>query len=111
MSIQLMKRFKLLTLFVVLSLYANSQQNALIIESPEVHPDNKVTFRLLAPHAKEVKLSAQFQKGPVDMTMDERGVWSITVDPVKRDLPVQNSCNEIKCCTFCFHGFVFPCNL
>ena len=86
MSIQLMKRFKLLTLFVVLSLYANSQQNAPVVESPEVHPDNKVTFRFLAPQAKEVKLSAQFQKGPVDMTKDERGVWSITVEPVKPDI-------------------------
>ena len=86
MNIQLSKRFRLLTLFVVMALFANSQQNAPVFESPEVHPDNKVTFRFLAPHAKEVKLSGQFQKAPVDMTKDERGVWSVTVGPVKPDM-------------------------
>jgi len=86
MKIQLMRRFRLLTLFVVMSLIANSQQNAPVFESPEVHPDNKVTFRFLAPHAKEVKLSGQFQKVPVAMTKDERGVWSVTVGPVKPDM-------------------------
>ena len=71
---------------MLLSIFANSQQNAPVFESPEVHPDNKVTFRFLAPHAKEVRLSAQFQKAPVDMTKDERGVWSVTVGPVKPDM-------------------------
>ena len=31
--------------------------------SPQVNPDKTVTFRYLAPLAKEVKLSGQFQKG------------------------------------------------
>lgn len=55
-------------------------------ESPEVHADNKVTFRLHAPNAKDVKLSAQFQKGNVQMTKDESGVWSVTLGPVAPDM-------------------------
>ncbi len=54
--------------------------------SPEVHPDNSVTFRFYAPQANEVKLYAQFQKENALMTMDTKGVWSITVDPVKPDI-------------------------
>ncbi|HEX5170996.1 MAG TPA: alpha/beta hydrolase-fold protein [Cyclobacteriaceae bacterium] len=56
------------------------------IVSPQVNADKTVTFRYLAPLAKEVKLSAQFQKSPVDMTRDSIGVWSITIGPVKPDI-------------------------
>ena len=54
--------------------------------SPQVLPDKKVTFRYLAPLAKEVKLSAQFEKGPVPMVKDSIGIWSVTVGPVKPDI-------------------------
>ena len=57
-----------------------------VVVSPEVNADNKVTFRLLAPAAKEVKLNAQFEKTPVPMTKDGQGVWSVTVGPVKPDM-------------------------
>ncbi len=49
--------------------------------SPEVHPDRTVTFRLLAPNAKEVSVSGT---GPIKltpMTKDDKGVWSVTVGP------------------------------
>ncbi len=83
---QVLKPFALLSFVFALCLSANSQQNAPVVESPEVHADNKVTFRFLAPHATQVKLSGQFQKSPVDMAKDERGVWSVTVGPVKPDM-------------------------
>ena len=54
--------------------------------SPQVNPDKTVTFRYLAPLAKEVKLSGQFQKEPVLMTKETSGIWSITVGPVKPDI-------------------------
>jgi enterochelin esterase-like enzyme len=54
--------------------------------SPEVNPDQTVTFRYLAPSAKEVKLSAQFEKRPVAMTKNERGIWSVTVGPLHPDI-------------------------
>jgi enterochelin esterase-like enzyme len=56
------------------------------IISPQVNPDKTVTFRYLAPLAKEIKLSGQFQKEPVAMTRDSIGIWSITVGPIKPDI-------------------------
>ncbi|RYY30207.1 MAG: esterase [Chitinophagaceae bacterium] len=57
-----------------------------LVISPQVHPDKTVTFRYLAPSAKSVKLGAQFGKGPVAMTKDTSGIWSVTVGPVKPDI-------------------------
>lgn len=56
------------------------------VASPEIHPDKKITFRYLAPTAKVVKLSAQFEKTQVPMTKDTSGIWSVTVGPVKPDI-------------------------
>ncbi|WP_394369966.1 alpha/beta hydrolase-fold protein [Spirosoma endbachense] len=57
-----------------------------LVVSPQVNADKTVTFRYLAPSAKEVKLSAQFEKAPVLMTKDGQGIWSVTVGPVKPDI-------------------------
>jgi enterochelin esterase family protein len=57
-----------------------------VVISPQVNPGNTVTFRYLAPSAKEVKLSAQFEKAPVPMTRDTAGLWAVTVGPVKPDM-------------------------
>lgn len=54
--------------------------------SPQVKPDKKVTFQYYAPSAKDVRLSAQFEKGPVAMTKNDNGMWSITLGPVKPDI-------------------------
>ena len=56
------------------------------IQSPQVHPDRRVTFRLRAPGAEKVELSGQFLKGNQPMEKDESGVWSLTVGPVDPDL-------------------------
>ncbi|HDJ33806.1 MAG TPA: esterase family protein [Bacteroidetes bacterium] len=56
------------------------------IVSPEVHPDNRVTFRYRAPDAGEVLVDAQFESDPVAMTLDTSGVWSGTLGPVKPDI-------------------------
>jgi enterochelin esterase family protein len=52
--------------------------------SPQVHSDNRVTFRFRAPHAQEV-LFARDGAEPVPMQKDEQGVWSITTDPLEPD--------------------------
>jgi len=52
--------------------------------SPEVHPDNRVTFRFRAPNAKEVMLAREGTE-PVRMEKDEQGVWSVTTDPLEPD--------------------------
>ena len=56
------------------------------IVSPEVHPDNRVTFRYRAPDAGEVLVDAQFESDPVAMTLDTSGVWSVTLGSVKPDI-------------------------
>jgi enterochelin esterase family protein len=54
--------------------------------SPEVHPDERVTFRLMAPSAAEVRVQGDFGKTrrfeTASMTKDDAGVWSVTVGPV-----------------------------
>jgi enterochelin esterase-like enzyme len=53
--------------------------------SPEVHPDRKVTFRLKAPHAKEVEVRCEaFQPGKMELGDD--GVWSFTSEPLEPDI-------------------------
>ena len=53
--------------------------------SPEVHPDNRVTFRLSAPNAQKAELRREGAT-PVAMEKDESGVWSVTVGPLEPDL-------------------------
>ena len=57
-----------------------------LVVSPQVNADKSVTFRYLAPQAKAVELGAQFEKGPVPMTKDAQGIWSVTTAPVKPDI-------------------------
>jgi enterochelin esterase family protein len=52
----------------------------------EVHKDRTVTFRFMAPNAKEVKLSTQLIIGQQNMTKDDKGIWSITLGPVEPDI-------------------------
>jgi enterochelin esterase-like enzyme len=52
--------------------------------TPEVHSDNRVTFRFLAPKAQEVKLAREGAE-PVAMQKDDAGVWSVTTAPLPPD--------------------------
>jgi enterochelin esterase-like enzyme len=54
--------------------------------SPELMPDRRVTFRLMAPNAKAVTVAGQWGGGPQAMTKDERGVWSVTLGPITPNL-------------------------
>lgn len=56
------------------------------IISPEVHADHTVTFRYLAPNAKEVKVDPQFMEGTAPMVKDEKGIWSVTLGPIPPDM-------------------------
>jgi enterochelin esterase family protein len=55
------------------------------VVSPEVHPDNRVVFRLRAPNAKEVAVSLEGSTAPLPMQKDEQGIWSVTSDPLAPD--------------------------
>ena len=60
--------------------------NAALV-SPQVHPDKKVTFRLFAPKATEVRVRGDWLAGPpVKLEKDDKGVWAATVGPLTPDL-------------------------
>ncbi|MBK5722272.1 esterase [Dysgonomonas sp. Marseille-P4677] len=84
------KTATILLLSFVFHIYCVVQIDAQIrgqmIVSPEVHADNKVTFRLHAPNAKQVQLNAQFLKENLPMTKDSNGIWSVTTLPIQPDL-------------------------
>ena len=63
------------------------------LNSPEVHDDQTVTFRLRAPKAQEVKLAGValltgLGRGneQVPFTKGEDGIWTLTVGPLKPDM-------------------------
>ena len=59
----------------------------ILVRSPEVLPDKKVTFRYLAPQAKEVRLGgSQFGAANLPMAKDSAGIWSVTVGPIRPDI-------------------------
>ncbi|MBT7098914.1 esterase, partial [Candidatus Poribacteria bacterium] len=56
-------------------------------KSPEIHADGTATFRLNAPNATKVTLSASFvEDGKAPMERDEDGVWALTVGPLEPDI-------------------------
>ncbi len=56
------------------------------VVSPEVHPDRKVTFRLLAPQAENVGVNVQFAQGLKQMKKNNDGVWSVTLGPAEPNI-------------------------
>jgi enterochelin esterase-like enzyme len=66
------------------STIAAAQQPHPPVVSPEVHPDNTVTFRFAAPNAKEVKLALEGAE-PQPMHKDDQGLWTITTAPLPPD--------------------------
>ena len=92
-----MKKHFIITILSLLLLYDTSfSQQALFgganITSPEINADNSVTFRFLAPDAKEVRISGEwmpaqgYTPGSEKMTKDDKGVWSYTTAPLASDL-------------------------
>jgi enterochelin esterase-like enzyme len=52
-------------------------------KSIEVGADHSVTFRIYAPKAEAVTVSGDFGRG--ELKKDDRGLWSVTVDPLTPD--------------------------
>jgi enterochelin esterase family protein len=79
-----MTRFLPWTLLTVAAASAQTQSSN-SVQSPEVSADRHVTFRLLAPKASEVTLTADWlgSAPPPKLTKDDRGVWSITLGPLE----------------------------
>jgi len=64
---------------------AFAQTSPAPVVSPEVHSDNRVTFRFRAPNAKEVALSLEGASKDLAMQKDEQGVWSVTTEALAPD--------------------------
>ncbi len=76
----------LLTLIIIVSSGALMTAQRPSVISPEVHPDNSVTFRFSARNAKRVSLDTEILPAPAKMTKDASGVWTITIPPAKPDI-------------------------
>jgi len=82
-----MKRTLLASFLFLLSTAGWSQAQPpapAVITSPEVHADNRVTFRFRDPNAHEVMLALEGAK-PAPMQKDDQGVWSLTTAPLEPD--------------------------
>ena len=76
----------LLTLIIFVSSGAFLIAQRPSVLSPEVHPDNSVTFRFSARNATRVSLDTEILPAPAKMTKDASGVWTITIPPAKPDI-------------------------
>jgi enterochelin esterase family protein len=54
--------------------------------SPEVAADRRVTFRLLAPQAREILLTGEFMPGSKPFEKDANGLWTLTVGPLEPEI-------------------------
>ena len=87
-----MTKLLTLALLVVVAFSAAAQRaergrgpQAPQVVSPEVHPDRRVTFRVLATNAQSVRLSAGDIQGNgrnAELTKGTNGVWEVTLDPI-----------------------------
>ena len=77
--------FLTLVLLVAGAAAALAQSPPVPVVSPEVHSDNRVTFRFRAPNVKEVALSLEGAEKDLAMRKDEDGVWNLTSDPLSPD--------------------------
>ena len=78
--------FLIATVFYTYGLSLAQPPRGPLVRSPQVNPDKTVTFRYNATAAKNVMLSAQFEKGPVTMNKDASGIWTVTTGPLKPDI-------------------------
>jgi enterochelin esterase-like enzyme len=55
------------------------------VQSPELHSDRRVTFRVFAPRAQSVRLNGSDIPGNgagTEMTRSENGIWQVTLGPL-----------------------------
>ena len=78
----------LVLLATTLPILIAASGDAQTIQSPEVHRDGTVTFRLLMPPAQKVEVHLDGIAGmtPITMTKEVSGVWSVTTQPLTPDI-------------------------
>ncbi len=75
-----------LPVLILLPVFAVAQPRPPALQSPEVHAERTVTFRVSAPKATAVLLTGDLVKAPQAMEKDNAGVWNITIGPLRPDL-------------------------
>lgn len=77
-----MKQLTSILVLVMLATLCHAQQalrQTIQVQSPQIHADNTVTFRLHAPKAVQVKVKGDFGTlQSADMTEKENGIWEYT---------------------------------
>lgn len=53
------------------------------INSPTIHEDDSVTFRISAPKAETVQVRGEMLDKALDLEKDDKGLWSGTIPPVE----------------------------
>src|SRR5688572_23742936 len=81
-----MKALHLGVLLALLAAQPMFAQRGPALRSPELHPDDRVTFRLAAPNATDVRVSGDFLPAPQALQKDDKGIWTVTVGPVSPEL-------------------------
>ena len=69
---------RMLPLFLAAAALPGLAQPPQPVQSPEVHANSSVTFRLRAPNVKQVLLSREGAER-VPMQRGQDGVWTVTV--------------------------------
>ncbi len=63
-------------------------QNMPPVNSPEIHEDGSVTFRIRAPHAESVQLTGNWMGfgEQVNLVAGDSGLWKVTVGPLPAEM-------------------------
>jgi enterochelin esterase-like enzyme len=61
-------------------------QQMIVPNTPDIHADHSVTFYLLDPGATSVRLDLSGVADPLKMEKNDRGLWSVTVGPLKPEI-------------------------
>lgn len=74
----------LLILFLLLCPVSISQTGRIV--SPEILPDNRVTFRLFANEANSIAVTGEWMQSGIseNLVRNDTGLWSVTIGPLAR---------------------------
>ncbi|MBC8003761.1 MAG: esterase [Opitutaceae bacterium] len=84
-----MKQIVLLFLLTAATALAQTNRPNVLV-SPEVHSDQRVTFRIRAPKATDVALGGDWMapNATLKMTRDEQGIWNVTTGPLEPGIAI-----------------------
>jgi len=86
------KRTILLTILLALTMSGqlfSQMMGPKPVISPEIKPDNKITFRLYAPETKSVKVSGNWMPGwgaSVQLMRNDTGLYELTIDQLPSEM-------------------------